>query len=214
MMNHRLTLPLFATLLFNLAAHAQGGNNWTDITAEQAAQVRGERRIAPQRARTLALDVAAMRAMLLQVPVGELSDVAASTHLIELPLPEGGTAAFRLLEVPVMHPELQARYPEIRTYTGVGLEDGALLKMDLTPHGFHAMVLTPGGDDWFIDPLAFGDDAHCLSYLKRHFRKTLPEGFHACHYDAVNDIDAAQKQTRACIAEMGEDRVGVCQLRR
>ncbi len=213
-MNHRCTLLLSTAFLFSCAVSAQGVAYWNDITADQAAQVRGERRITPQRARSLALDVTGLRAMLAQVPVGELSEVAASAHIIELPLPEGGMAAFRLLEVPVMHPELQARYPMIRTYTGVGLEDGALLKMDLTPHGFHAMVLAPGGDDWFIDPLAFGDDAHCQSYLKRHFRKTLPEGFHACHYDAVNDIDAAQKQTRAWIAEMGADRVGDCQLRR
>ena len=212
-MNQRFTLLLAVSFLITIPASAQSGAYWTDISAEQVEQARGERRIVPQRARALALDVNGMRDMLAHVPLGELQDVSASSSIIELPLPTGGTAAFRLLEVPVMHPELQARYPMIRTYTGVGLADGALLKMDLGPHGFHAMVLAPGGD-WFIDPLVHGDAALYQSYLKSEFRKQLPPDFQACHYDEVNDIDAAQKQTRTWIAQMGADRVGDCQLRR
>lgn len=206
-------LLLFVALL-PLCALAQRPAFWTELPTERVAWLPGERRIVPDRARTLTLDVEGLRDWLHQVPAGELSEVAAATSVLELPLPEGGFAAFRIREVSVMHPELQARYPEIRTYTGVGLENGALLKMDLTPHGFHAMVLTPGGDDWFIDPLLHGDRAHYQSYLKRNFRKQLPEGFSACHYEAVNDMEAAQKQTRQWIAEMDADRVGDCQLRR
>ncbi|MBK9175274.1 MAG: putative Ig domain-containing protein [Flavobacteriales bacterium] len=203
-----------AALVLPTLTAAQGGGLWSDLPAARASTLPGERRIVPDRVRTVSIDVDGLRAFLQQAPSGDLSAVAASTRIIELPMPDGGYAAFRFLEVPVMHPELQARYPEIRAYSGVGLEDGALLKMDLTPHGFHAMVLTPGGDDWFIDPLVHGDLAHYQSYLKRDFSKQLPPGFQACHYDEVNDIDAAQKQTLEWIAQMGADRVGDCQLRR
>ena len=192
---------------------AQSAALWTE-GEQRGSTVRGERRITPMRARTFTLDVQGMRSYLGTVPVGELADVQAATAVIELPAPGGGTAAFRLMEVPVMHPEMQARYPMIRTYTGQGIEDGSLLKMDLTPHGFHAMVLVPGGDDWFIDPIFFGDDTGHQSYYKRDFRKTLPPGFLGCGYEAVNDVAAEQKRTREWIATMGTDRVGDCQLRR
>lgn len=205
-------LPFVA--LLPLSAMAQRPAFWSELPAERAASLPGERRIVPDRARTLSLDVEGLRGWLQQVPAGELGQVASAASVLELPLPEGGFAAYRILEVSVMHPELQARYLEIRTYTGVALQGGGVLKMDLTPHGFHAMVLTPGGDDWFIDPLVHGDRVHYQSYLKRDFRKPLPQGFSACHYEQVNDIEAAQKQTRQWIAEMGADRVGDCQLRR
>ncbi|HRD54407.1 MAG TPA: zinc-dependent metalloprotease family protein [Flavobacteriales bacterium] len=200
-------------LLFTTIITTAQDRLWSDLPTARATQLPGERRIVPERARTLRLDTEGLRSFLATVPVGELSEVAGAASALQLPLPEGGFAAFRILEVPVMHPELQARYPMIRSYTGVGLEDGALLKMDFTPHGFHAMVLSPTGD-WFIDPLVHGDLAHYQSYLKRDFRKQLEPGFQACHYDEVNDIDAAQKQTREWIAQMGADRVGDCQLRR
>ncbi len=207
------SLALALSLLTAFTATAQS-RFWSELPAARAGQMPGERRIVPDRARTLSLDAEGLRLFLATVPVGSLEQVGSSSHLLELPMPGGGFAGFRFLEVPVMHPDLQARYPMIRTYTGVGLEDGALLKMDLTPHGLHAMVLTPSSDDWFIDPLIHGDAVHYQSYFKRDFRKQLPADFEACHYDQVNDIDAAQKQSREWIAQMGVDRVGDCQLRR
>lgn len=206
------TLLIFLFLL-NGAAWAQQGF-WSEFPADRASALPGERRIAPRAFRALALDVPALRAHLQQVPAGELNQVVAATSFIALPTPEGGFSTFRILEVPVMHPELQARFPEIRTYTGTGLEDGATLKMDLTPHGFHAMVLVPGGEDWFIDPLVHGDAAHCQSYLRRDFSKALPADHRFCRYDEVNDLEAAEQQTLQWIGQMESGRVVDCQLRR
>ncbi|MBZ0267203.1 hypothetical protein K8I85_03545 [bacterium] len=84
-----------------------------------------------------------------------------------LPLPGGTSAEFEIWGAPVMHPDLQARYPQIRTYRGRGIDDPyATVRLDATPDGFHAMVLSRH-PTVFIDPVALGDDRHHVAHYKR-----------------------------------------------
>ncbi len=51
-----------------------------------------------------------------------------------------------------MAPELAARYPSIRTYSGIGVDDPtARARFALTPKGFTAQVLSDDGT-WYVDP--------------------------------------------------------------
>ena len=202
---------LLVALLPVLGAEAQ--SPWSDATANRSS-LTGERRIAPTVHRTVSIDPQAMRAVLDQAPTGMLQEVAGSPVVIDLPRPDGGALSFRFLEVPVLHPDLQAQYPSIRTFTGVGVEDPSVhVKFDLTPHGFHAMVLGDAGEDWFIDPLVQGNAVQHQVYFKKDFTKQVPGGFSFCSYEQENDIAAAQKLTRQWMAQRAAERVGDCQLR-
>ncbi|MCB0814835.1 MAG: hypothetical protein KDB87_16940, partial [Flavobacteriales bacterium] len=64
--------------------------------------------------RTVSIDPQAMRAVLDQAPTGMLQEVAGSPVVIDLPRLDGGALSFRYLEVPMLHPDLQAQYPCIR----------------------------------------------------------------------------------------------------
>jgi hypothetical protein len=85
---------------------------------------------------------------------------------IDLPAPDGSMVSFNVWESAVMAPELAAAFPEITTFAGQGVDDrAATIVFDVTPHGFHAQVLSPSGA-WYIDPAAMGDDVVHESFFR------------------------------------------------
>lgn len=96
---------------------------------------------------------------------------------LRLPHPEGHEVTALLWKVTVLAPRLSARYPAIRTYAGhLAGDPAAPVRMDLTPRGFHLMVLAPEGS-WFVDPAEPSPDALHMAYYKRHLPPPDPEAF-------------------------------------
>ncbi len=121
------------------------------------------------RSQALTLDEPGLRAALATAPLE--SRVGAAPLVLILPQPDGTSARFALREAPVMESALAARYPQIKTYAGVGLDDAtATVRLDLTPQGFHAQVLSSSGSGFLIDPVSSTDIRHCLSYYRNDVR--------------------------------------------
>src|SRR5262245_12291228 len=99
------------------------------------------------------LDLDGLRAHLRAAPLGS-ADAAPVT--LALPQEDGTLARFAVVESPVLEATLQERFPGIRTYRGQGQDDpSATVRLDLTPAGFHAMILSARGT-LMIDPAAPG----------------------------------------------------------
>jgi hypothetical protein len=163
-----LTFLVSVQLIF---AQQNSENLWSNVDETQIVTT-GQRYIIPQVYRTIKLDVVGMRNFLSEAPQ-EFSDESRTKSVtLFLPQPDGSLQRFSILESPVMAPELAARYPEIKTYLGKGIDDpSALVRLDLTPLGFHAMVLSPNGNI-FVDPYSLGDVENYISYYTTDYIKS------------------------------------------
>ena len=130
-----------------------------------------EREIIPQAYRTIRLNKEALQDTLRRAPM-EYTDAARNREVVlTLPMPDGRFARFRIEESPIMAPELAAKFPEIKTYRGQGIDDRtATIRFDVTPLGFHAQVLS-AQETIYLDPFARGDTENHISYFKRDYRK-------------------------------------------
>ena len=132
--------------------------------------------VRPARAKIVELDSAAWTTVLRGIPREHTLAAMQAPGVMELPMPDGTFARFSVVESPVMEPALAARYPDLRTFVGQGLDDpGATVRMDWTPAGFHAQILSPRGAV-YIDPYSKGDRSLYSCYYKRDGRRAA-EGF-------------------------------------
>ncbi|MDO7849489.1 M12 family metallo-peptidase, partial [Hymenobacter sp. M29] len=119
----------------------------------------------------LTLDLSGLSSALATAPAE--TQVGAAPLVLALPLPNGGTSRFAVREAPVMEPALAARYPGIKTYAGVGLDDAsASVRLDLTPQGFHGQVLAANGQSYYIDPVTRTDTRHYLAFYHKDMNRT------------------------------------------
>jgi subtilisin-like proprotein convertase family protein len=134
--------------------------------------------------RPVAIDTATVLTELSAVPSEPAYLSGADGVEFVLPAPDGTAQRFEVVDAPVMAPELAARFPDIRTFQGRGLDDPtALLRMDVTPLGFHAQVISSAGT-WLIDPFYHLEDDVYASYYRKDALTAAPP--------ADGDADGAQ----------------------
>jgi hypothetical protein len=159
-----------AVFLPSGAALAQGRSPdevWRELREGDVARNGRARQIVPERYRTFRLDRGRLAALLAAAPAEAARRAANSPLALTLPLPDGGYGTFTIVESPVMEAALAARYPQIRTYLGQGVEDPtATVRFDLTPKGFHAQIIGVDGTV-YVDPFQPGDLDHYIAYRKR-----------------------------------------------
>ena len=212
---HRLTAVLILALLAAGPVVAQTGDAlWTDVD-DSFLKSAIERDIVPKSYRAVTLDKALLGDVLRTAPLESREGLKGGEAVLRLPLPDGSFGRFRIVESPIMAPELAARYPEIKTYRGQGIDDpAATARFDLTPAGFHAMILSPKGTV-YVDPYSRENTNHYISYRKHDslrrgeaFECHVEDHRHALDYKALGAAKAlsgSQLRTyRLAVAATGE----------
>ncbi len=197
-------------------------NRFFQDAGENALQLTsGKRMIIPDKFRAEKLNSQGMKTFLSSLPSETSLGSRQQAPIIELPLPEGGNGRFRVWESSIMDPALAARYPEIKTYLGQGIDDPyATVRFDYNPYfGFSAQILSIRGNI-YIDPYARGDVDNYISYYTRDNRRNT--SFFCDLPASVQSTEIAQRieagpcrgtqlySYRLAVACTGEYAVAVC----
>ncbi len=168
---YRTLLSLAAITLITFSVAAQE-KLFSDLKENAISLKTGKRVIFPEKYRTGVLNIPAIKGLLNNLPADKNGTNQNTLPEIELPMPDGTSARFAIWESSIMEPGLQAKFPEIRTYAGQGIDDpSASLKMDYSPYfGFSAQVLSPRGN-FYIDPYARGNADYYISYYSRDYQR-------------------------------------------
>ena len=119
------------------------------------------------------LDVAAGSALFATAPQEQLGrDLREYGLHLSIPTPTGELEECVLAESSVMAPELQGKYPQIRSFIVQSTEHPEISgRFEISQRGLTAMLRTSRGA-WFIDPWQSMDAAHVVSY----YMSDLPGG--------------------------------------
>ncbi len=134
------------------------------------------------------LDVPTMKKLLSTSTKRENFNTA-SKLIITLPNGEGQLENFYVYENSIMAPELAAKYPEIKSYVAVGIENpNARAYFSYSPLGFNSMTLYPDQSAVFIEPIS--NDLTTYSVYKKSDKK---KGFGKFECGVIDEtIDAIQ----------------------
>ena len=122
-------------------AQQSGAELWQP--APRPLQVEGA---APPDGARLLVDTTRLDAILRTAPPEGLPVNPAGPVTLYLPMPSGDLELFRIEDAPIMAPALAARYPSIRNYRVVSLENPAIHgRLDRNGREMHVLLITPSG---------------------------------------------------------------------
>lgn len=148
-----------ATHIPQQATQTQAGKVWTSVPLSQAPNV-------PMRARLKRYSQYQLNVPALRAQFWALSRSYENASVIDIPMPNGTTRAFRVWETPMMEESMAALYPDIKTFTGEAVDDKRVTaKFDFTLFGFHSVVFD-GNEVAFIDPYDQYNDGYYVLHYK------------------------------------------------
>jgi hypothetical protein len=149
---NKILLLAAAILLAVCPGYAQIRNHWSPASALSPDKTLKNGKAAPSTFRIYDLDVAGIKKALAAAP--DRASRIRSEVIITFPTPDGSFERYKVVEASVLHPDLAAKYPGIKSYAGQGIDDpAASIRFSVSEQtGFHGMVLSGKQHTYYIDP--------------------------------------------------------------
>ena len=154
------------SVMITTVTFSQVGNYWSANNQNRAAIATDKavgRLTYPKEFKLFNLNAAAFRQQLLAV----VDKQARQSTIITLPNAAGNFEQFEVFEASNFEPGLQAKFPEIRAFSGRGVTDQfATVKLSISPQGIQTMVFRHGNANEFIEP--YSHDRRVYSVYNSH----------------------------------------------
>ncbi len=134
----------------------------------ELALVPGKQAITPTNFEAVKMDEKEMKSFLWSLPAEkDIIYTRNSTPVLVLPMPDGTEARFHVWESSIQEPGLEAKFPDIKTFAGQGIDDPyATIRFDYSPYfGFRAQILSAQTGRIYIDPYIPGNTDYYISYF-------------------------------------------------
>ena len=163
-----MKIKLLSVILLTVTsfAFAQDGSLWRKTTASNKVQL--EKKLQLPEKNLFELDLNSLQSALAKSP--KRSANAKATNIIALPNAEGQLEHFYIYENSNMDPALAARFPEIKSYIGIGIDNPtSTAYFSMSPLGFKSMTINADKSASFIEP--FSADLKTYSVYKKADKK-------------------------------------------
>ena len=181
-----LTLSFLFTGLF-------GQSYWQKVDKSVIENYRsGDRIIFPTEFEAFSLNADYLKNEFSKVPDQKIGGTRNKSKIISIPFPTGELVDFDMWEASVMHPKLQEKFSEIKSFKGLSTNGKYITRISFSPAGLNAVINTSEGTI-YIDPI-FPDNPEVYQsyYIKNQI---VPEeykkgcGFKADPSDDFEDFE-------------------------
>jgi len=151
--NKLIAVAFVGVLLFSNTTIAQS-NIWQNVSKDALSNTeKSSDSYTPNNSMYYQVNLNALKTSLANAPLrgaGLTSNVN-----ITFPVANGSFESFTIMEAPVLHPDLAAKYPGIKSYVGKGIEDPtAIIRFSISNEkGLSSMILSGTRSSIFLDPL-------------------------------------------------------------
>lgn len=150
-MKEKIYLLLAITAIGVQSLYAQ--NFWKKTKINERNLIESKRNIGSDYSNAYILDINQLKSVLQAAPVSKTGIATRSAVTIDIPGMDGKFEKYSIYETSNMAPELAAKFPDIKSYRGVSVNDpGKTVSFGLSPKGVNIILFTPGQKPTVIEP--------------------------------------------------------------
>ena len=150
----KYNLLSFALLIISSVTFSQTKSSLWNSTTKKSDMIPFESEMILPEKNLFTLNIEQVKTILASAPK-RTADLKNSNTILAIPNQNGQLQNFKVFENSVLDPALAARYPEIKSYIGVGIDNPtAVSYFSVSPLGFKSMTINADRTTVFIEPIS------------------------------------------------------------
>ncbi|MGV9004175.1 reprolysin-like metallopeptidase [Flavobacterium sp.] len=180
---------LLIALIFAFFGRSYGQNSlWVKTSEERVKELpKMERATLPSQYDLYTLNLQAMKNQLQNAPLDSSNNI--SNVIISFPNSNGQVQNYRIYEAPIMEKGLSDKFPDIKSYSGKGVDDStASIRFSTTLFGLHVMSLSGTAGTFYID--TYTKDLNNYIVYNRNFIQQQSSNFKCLVQDETEVLNS------------------------